>query len=196
MECVSLQDDWLSVTWIWFSQVGSCSNDDAGWWREKQSYKWVTLPSVWPHIYQELLQRCFWYCIIKLWHFTWIVTSRQCRNTRSTAVHMFCLGMLCWRMTFLNRQMKFPLKYVYISSHMAAHQKLARDPFLASIPVFSHLNHLWAAAAADGQLPVGLPDVDGLRVSDVVLQSLLIQQVEKVFNSQRYRATGAEDGGE
>ena len=103
-------------------------------------------------------------------------------------------------MTFLNRQMKFPLKYVYISTHMAAHQKLAHDPFLASIPVFSHLNHLWAAAAAaaaaDGQLPVSLPDVDGLRVSDVVLQSLLIQQVEKVFDSQRYRATGAEDGSE
>lgn len=33
------------------------------------------------------------------------------------------------------------------------------------------------------QLPVGFPDVDGLRVHDVVLLSLLIQQVEKVFDS-------------
>lgn len=49
------------------------------------------------------------------------------------------------------------------------------------------------ATPAACQLPVGFPDVDGLRVCDTVLQSLLIQQVKKVLNSQRYRSTGAED---
>lgn len=46
------------------------------------------------------------------------------------------------------------------------------------------------------QLPVGFPDVDGLGVCDAVLQGLVVQQVEKVFDSQRYGATGAEDGTE
>lgn len=45
-------------------------------------------------------------------------------------------------------------------------------------------------------LPVGFPDVDGLWVCDVVLQCLLVQQVEKVFDRQRHGATGAEDGRE
>lgn len=45
-------------------------------------------------------------------------------------------------------------------------------------------------------LPVGLPDVNGLWVGDAVLLSLLVQQVKKVFDGQRHRTTGAEDGSE
>lgn len=45
-------------------------------------------------------------------------------------------------------------------------------------------------------LPVGLPDVDGLGVGDIVLQRLLIQEVEEVLDGQRDGPTGAEDGGE
>lgn len=49
------------------------------------------------------------------------------------------------------------------------------------------------ATSAVCQLPVGFPYVDYLRVCNTVLQRLLIQQVKKVLNSQRYGSTGAED---
>lgn len=47
-----------------------------------------------------------------------------------------------------------------------------------------------------GDVPVGLPDVDGLRVRDAMLSRLLVQQVEEVFHGQRDRTAGAEDDGE
>ena len=43
-------------------------------------------------------------------------------------------------------------------------------------------------------LPVGLPDVNGLGVGDVVLQGLLVQHVKEVLDSQRNGTAGAEDG--
>lgn len=89
--------------------------------------------------------------------------------------------------------MKFPLKRVYNFSHMAAHQKLACDP--SCLPTLSPNIQTFCKLLL-GQLPVGFPDVDGLGVCDVVLQSLLIQQVEKVFDCQRYGTTGAEDRSE
>lgn len=45
-------------------------------------------------------------------------------------------------------------------------------------------------------VPVGLPDVDGLGVGDVVLQRLLVQEVEEVLDCQRDGPAGTEDGSE
>lgn len=47
-----------------------------------------------------------------------------------------------------------------------------------------------------GAVPVGLPDVDGLRVRDAMLSRLLVQQIEEVLHGQRDRTAGAEDDGE
>lgn len=47
-----------------------------------------------------------------------------------------------------------------------------------------------------GDVPVGLPDVDGLRVRDAMLSRLLVQQIEEVLHGQWDRTAGAEDDGE
>lgn len=93
----------------------------------------------------------------------------------------FCVGRLCWHKIFFKDEvllcvLKFPLKFPSLSPHLQTICEL----------LLTLLD----------QLPVGLPDVDGFWVSDVVLQGLLIQQVEKVLDSQRYRPTGAEDRSE
>lgn len=47
-----------------------------------------------------------------------------------------------------------------------------------------------------GDVPVGLPDVYGLRIRDAMLSRLLVQQVKKVFHGERDWTAGAEDHGE
>lgn len=46
------------------------------------------------------------------------------------------------------------------------------------------------------QLPICLPDVDGFRVSNIVLCCLVIQQIKEIFHSQRNWLTGAKNHGE
>ena len=42
-------------------------------------------------------------------------------------------------------------------------------------------------------VPVGLPNVNCLRVADAVLSRLVVQQVKEIFDSQWDRTAGAED---
>lgn len=70
-------------------------------------------------------------------------------------------------------------QYTYSTSVFYFDSPMSENPLPVCVPV-----------------PVGLPDVDGLWVGDVVLQRLLVQQVEEVLDGQRDGPAGAEDGGE